>query len=348
MEAKITELEQPKVVDVEAGSSRGGAVYGVNLYFIESSVAKYKISKTMTTEDVVKTIIIPETSQQRTTYVERVVTYQENHNINTLMCSNLKVGYRNRASLPSNCCDNQEHEVECYFLSHCWKMPFVSMIEIIKNSHREEQWNEKMMTFKRAHYYYWIDVFCKNQHIPTPAMDEFKSTMIDAGQLLTALWPREPVALTRIWCIYELYCAIDNKLPIHASFVNQDMKIVLNDFQKKPSHHSVRSIGPCEEEEDMFNVHVERADATNKPDIETIMSIINASTGSEKLNLIVSRSFNDTIRRQFDSGNKHLRGQCLVCCCWLVVFGFCSLPIWIMVKFVKFVCGHIHRVDTRF
>jgi hypothetical protein len=33
-------------------------------------------------------------------------------------------------------------------------------------------------------YYFWIDVFCKNQHLPAPAMEEFKNAMKASGKLL--------------------------------------------------------------------------------------------------------------------------------------------------------------------
>jgi hypothetical protein len=87
-------------------------------------------------------------------------------------------------------------EARCFFLSHCWQMPFHSLVNGSEIEHSfvlhadatEREWD----------FYYWIDVFCKNQHLPAPATDEFKYAMKSAGTVL-------PFFLLTLNCILKRF-----------------------------------------------------------------------------------------------------------------------------------------------
>jgi hypothetical protein len=370
---------------VENGVINSGS-FGVNLYFIESFVAKYKIDAKMTTAEVVQNIIIPETREHHHAYVERVLKYQETSKVKRLLCTNLKRGSRNVVAVPGNsisayfgritqyqansgitevlcaglragthildsylCCSEPD-EVQCYFLSHCCRMPFLLLVEIIRNSHREANWNEKMMAFKRRHVYYWIDVFCKNQHFQSPTMTEFRSNMGDAGQMLIALWPREPVALSRIWCIFELFCAIESEVPIFASFADEDRKLVFRSLKSKKTSKSSGTVAPAVSQT-VFDIHVELADATVKTDIPKIMEIINSKMSTENMNRVVAENFTESFRRQFDTTTEHAITffwfLVVLICVGLYIFGI-PVGVYVVYKIARWFVNHYTKVDCGF
>lgn len=276
--------------------------YGVSLVFIKSFIEKFNISDTMTTDEVVNQIIIPETIGIRTEFVQRVKHIE-------MFCSDLRYDHRNKYSVVTKGTAHSKRSVshhisKTYFFSHCWQMPFVNMVSIIENVGRET--NGDVVSFAK-HSYFWIDVFCKNQHVPAPAMDEFKMAMISAGgalfgflcskdymiifslictgELVIALWPRKPIAVTRIWCLYELWCAINNKIHINASFVDNDKLAVLYNAMKAKDKSS------------LFEVKVENATARRPEDIVLILDIIESSVGVTEMNKIVNKEFGESVHR---------------------------------------------------
>ena len=64
--------------------------------------------------------------------------------------------------------------------------------------------------------YIWLDIFCINQHRPTDWTFEwlsntFKSTIQDFGRTVMVMSPwNDPLPFTRAWCIFEVYCTIDD------------------------------------------------------------------------------------------------------------------------------------------
>ena len=118
-------------------------------------------------------------------------------------------------------------------------------------------------------------------------------SLVYIGKLVIALWPQTPIAITRIWCLYELWCAIDNKIPITSSYINHDKisLLVLALRTKK---------GNC-----LYDVHVEKATARRLEDIATILDIIQTTTGVEEMNKIINEGFNESVNKHLDySRNK--------------------------------------------
>ena len=166
--------------------------YGVNLVFIKSFIKKYKITNDMTTDYVVNNIIVPQTVDTKTDFIEKIKSKPH-------LFSDLKHGQRNQYKVVTKGSAHSRRRArmlssDCYFLSHCWQMPFVHMLEMLENVSRQQNCN--LNTFSK-HTYFWIDVFCKNQHTPTPAMDEFKIAMKNAGIHYSIIIVR---------AFYNLYC----------------------------------------------------------------------------------------------------------------------------------------------
>jgi hypothetical protein len=69
---------------------------------------------------------------------------------------------------------------DAYFLSHAGSMPFMKLVNIAMSAlrviHTDTEYVQNMEHYKDISFL-WIDIFCKNQHVPAPAMDEFESAM---------------------------------------------------------------------------------------------------------------------------------------------------------------------------
>jgi len=65
--------------------------------------------------------------------------------------------------------------------------------------------------------YYWIDIFCKNQHrVESDATaDELGRCVSNSGKMMLALEPisARPLALTRVWCLFEVLECLISRVP---------------------------------------------------------------------------------------------------------------------------------------
>jgi hypothetical protein len=172
------------------------------------------------------------------------------------------------------------------FVSHAWKYPFHILVQAI------ETWETDPRYFRqRSGSKYWIDIFCKNQHdvVPSEVDKEFITSIESAWdvysnqpQLLFVVhpWP-DPVALSRIWCLFELQTGLIHQSRLHfqmsldakATFERDELiKLATMPLWPRPGYngelfpkygtwiHAKR----C--------VDVERAEATKKSDIAMIMN----------------------------------------------------------------------------
>lgn len=142
-----------------------GTVYGVNLAFITEFIRVNNITETMTTGEVVEKIIKPQTALTKETY----------------LFSRLRDKPYFFADLSNGRTVNQRgNELESFaFLSHTWAMPFVHIVSLLHRSCKYVSM-DGTQGFERSSFF-WIDVFCKNQHIPAPAMDEFHKALTTPG-----------------------------------------------------------------------------------------------------------------------------------------------------------------------
>jgi hypothetical protein len=143
-----------------------GACYGVNLAFLRNFIKVNQIpSSDMTTAEVVERYIKPQTLEAQSAFMNKIFPDKQ-------FWTDLRPNRRKIAG---------KKGVRCFFLSHCWQMPFHCLVNAVENATeikhnfftdaRERTWD----------FYFWIDIFCKNQHLPAPAMDEFKNAMKSSG-----------------------------------------------------------------------------------------------------------------------------------------------------------------------
>lgn len=154
------------------------AVIGVSLRFLLNFLQESNttISEAMTTAEVVRDIIVPRTASTKETYVNSHLLGHPEY------ITDLRTDYRKDKALKFWCANG------CFiftsgffcFLSHAWAMPFHTLIDIAKQAamlHFTQQSNMLIHIHEKDdildNSFFWIDVFCKNQHIPAPAMEEF-------------------------------------------------------------------------------------------------------------------------------------------------------------------------------
>jgi len=291
-----------------------GGPFGVSLQFLVHFVDKHNIPDDMTTGDVVRNIIIPETQGSQLTYLEDKLSSQSlNDYYIDLNNEDMPNPPEGTSSLGNFYCR--------FFLSHPWNMPFVKLIASVRNSLRARfkqtipyfgcAEDAKMTDDIEEVYgqcsFFWIDVFCKNQHKPSPAMEEFVNAMQTPGEVIVALWPsHNPISLTRIWCCYEIWTAIQLKAKMTLSDIDEGIhKTVVasvfdglapKDIPKNQNRLKCLDDGVLTAHvQKALTVDVAKAGATYSADIETILGMINSSIGVELMNKQILEGISDSI-----------------------------------------------------
>eukprot|EP00041_Stephanoeca_diplocostata_P023341 m.571525 g.571525 ORF g.571525 m.571525 type:complete len:743 (+) comp22267_c0_seq9:150-2378(+) len=103
------------------------------------------------------------------------------------------------------------------YVSHAWNANVFSLLQAILDHSRKSS----------SPQYYWVDIFCINQHAveESPSsnnrkdrdwwMSSFARTITDVGTVLIVLAPYEaPMVCTRAWCLYEAAVAHKEGVPI--------------------------------------------------------------------------------------------------------------------------------------
>ena len=156
------------------------AVMGVSLRFLKEFVASNAIPPEMITAKVVSDIVVPKTSSSKETFINA-------HLLSTPhFVNDLRKGYSKDKNVLTKGGNGFYSKLNGFnaFLSHAWAMPFLELVSIAENAahvHFESQ-TELLLSICDSEdildsSFFWIDVFCKNQHIPAPAMDEFHKAL---------------------------------------------------------------------------------------------------------------------------------------------------------------------------
>ena len=285
------------------------AVLGVSLRFLKEFIASNKIPSDMTTAHVVSDVIVPNTVSTKETYINAHLLSKPHH------ISDLRKKYNKNKHVITVLGNGMYSTLDGFncFLSHAWSMPFSELVNIAEqaaNVHFKNQTDllTRIVTTEDIldSSFFWIDVFCKNQHIPAPAMEEFHKALKAPEVAVIALFPQNPIALQRIWCLFEIWTAVVNNIKIlptmsdeafnhfgAAAKANFDSKSKLRvpvpagDTRtialRKTVTEEFRSAF-IEEMKQKLVVRVEDSKATVPADIDTIMGLINKSTTVGQLN----------------------------------------------------------------
>ena len=161
-----------------------------------------------------------------------------------------------------------------YFLSHSWSYRFRDLLGILEAF--EEQ------TKPGSTRYYWLDIFVMNQHSASELgnlIDNLQAAVRSPGRLLLAVdsW-RDPTPLTRVWCLLEVFTAIQQRAEVILCF----------SAAEETSFAQTLVQNQAEVQRTLDTVDAERAEATVAADRELIFGMIRRGTGFAR--------FNDTIR----------------------------------------------------
>ena len=263
--------------DLNAGiSSRRGSLSvplcqrGVSLEFLKNFVEQHKIGARMTTNQVCSDVIKSATSLSSSSYYE--------------LLQHLDFTTKAAATNPSDeiAWAGRSH----YFLSHSWSYRFVDVVGII------EAFEEQAGFSASEPRYYWFDVFVMNQHSADELghlLGNLQESVSAPGKLLLVVdsW-REPAALTRAWCLLELFTAMQQ----HA-----DIIIGLSPGEQRNFERQMSKNGRILEAF-LSSLDANNADATVQADKDMIFGAIRAEPGGfTKFNAVIQHALREALRR---------------------------------------------------
>eukprot|EP00808_Paulinella_micropora_P009272 g73850.t1 len=182
-----------------------------------------------TTDDVVRDLVKPATADQKCSYLELLARSQDP---------------QDRAGVAT----------ATVFLSHAWKYTFKQVVEAIA-AHWPDKDNVRSQTFL------WFDIFTVNQH-KTSTVDPYFCSGEHPDD-------RNPVPLTRSWCLWEIFCTRITK----ASFEICLSPTVVTDFEHTLVNDFKSILGS------LSSIDVKKAEAFKKEDQERILALVEAMEG---------------------------------------------------------------------
>eukprot|EP00808_Paulinella_micropora_P008545 g23683.t1 len=196
-----------------------------------------------TTDDVVRDLVKPATADQKCSYVELLARSQDP---------------QDRAGVAT----------ATVFLSHAWKYTFKQVVKAIA-AHWLDKDNVRSQTFL------WFDIFTVNQHQtftvdPDFWFEAFRENVRTIGRMVLILSPwRNPVPLTRSWCLWEIFCTRLTK----ASFEICLSPTEVTDFENALVKDFDSILGS------LSRIDVKKAEAGKKEDQEKILALVEGMQG---------------------------------------------------------------------
>ncbi|KAK3232825.1 hypothetical protein CYMTET_56849 [Cymbomonas tetramitiformis] len=184
---------------------------GLSLSFLEKFFNHHRLHD-LTTAEVVEKIIRPATK--------------------SLECSYLELFRRSGIegnSLPQGLRHGGVAGNATHFVSHAWSNKFrdvVSALRAFTNLQANIPGQEPAPVF------FYMDIFAINQHqVLSYDASQFaemvENVIAKVGKALVVATPwHQPKAFGRLWCLYELFCAIQNQAEISLCFPYADLKVL--------------------------------------------------------------------------------------------------------------------------
>jgi tetratricopeptide (TPR) repeat protein len=179
------------------------------------------------------------------------------------------------------------------FISHAWRYKFLAVVSALRQflaSNKNKQGTPETV-------YVWFDLFTNSQHESTCVIRPFSwwsGTFLNAiksiGWLLLVLEPSDnPVIFTRVWCIWELYCAYVSGCRIDAGMSEAE----LGRFHRRILLDSQSCDWDFDQERSNFfamvaHIDIRAADAMRPSDKAQIFAVIEGTVGFHALNSTVT------------------------------------------------------------
>ena len=169
------------------------------------------------------------------------------------------------------------------FISHAWKYKFLNVLDAL-----QEHFPANAVDSNGETFVLWFDLFSNNQHgldAPPPFewwCDTFMNAIKTLGRVVMIMEPWEnPIPLTRVWCLWEVYCASNTESVFEVAMSKSESKrfrtIIRTDYG---AFYKMLS-----------TVDVHKSEAWNPLDRIRIFEVIEKTIGFEKLNSKVFECF---------------------------------------------------------
>ncbi|EGD76385.1 tetratricopeptide protein [Salpingoeca rosetta] len=224
--------------------THGVSVEAIKTFFADLKSEFPDTYTEMTTEDACKQLVVPRTRQDNCAYVEQLRKQSPEH--------------VNKATV---------------FVSHAWRYKIADVLNVLLEF-AEEQARED----DGQPVFFWFDLFMNNQNANVTAnlpqewwSTTFKESIANIGHVLLVLMPwRDPVPLTRAWCLWEIFCGISNE--------GTEVTIQLPNSEEQALENAI--FDDYEAVTDtLVRVQAERADAFNPHDKHMIFTAIESWAG---------------------------------------------------------------------
>ncbi|EGD79474.1 tetratricopeptide TPR_2 repeat protein [Salpingoeca rosetta] len=208
----------------------------------------------MTTEDACKQLVVPRTQQDNCAYVEQL-----------------------RKQSP------HEHVGKAtVFVSHAWRYKIADVLNVLLEFAEEQRVRKE----DSKPVFFWFDLFMNNQNANITAnlpqewwSTTFKESIANIGRVLLVLMPwRDPVPLTRAWCLWEIFCGVSNE--------GTEVSIRLPKSEESELEAAIRESSKSVMDT-LVLVQAQRAEAFNPRDKDMIFEAIQNGVGFGALNQAV-------------------------------------------------------------
>lgn len=222
----------------------GISLRGINAFI--SSVGGKKHLATLTTSEVVRKYLMPQTAAQRG------LSFCEQHDSDEFI---------QRATV---------------FVSHAWSHNFIDLVDALNLcEHSQNSVNGRM--YSNSEEYYWLDFFCNCQHTaPVRPFAWWATTFANAiaaiGKTTLVLGFDDPKPLSRAWCLFEIMCSSRSAFSVAVSHV------------ESATFAAALADDPAACMEKLARIDLQRAEATKPEDKAAIFAAVTASTGFDVLN----------------------------------------------------------------
>mmetsp|Transcript_3297 Transcript_3297/g.4554 ORF Transcript_3297/g.4554 Transcript_3297/m.4554 type:complete len:310 (-) Transcript_3297:10-939(-) len=179
------------------------------------------------------------------------------------------------------------------FISHAWKFKFLNVLNALQRHFPVDK-----LDSNGNEYVLWFDLFSNNQHgldAPPPFewwCDTFMTAIKTLGRVVMIMEPWEnPIPLTRVWCLWEVYCASNTKCPFEVAMSVEESKRFRHTV-RRDYHAFYKMLG---------TVDVHKSEAWNPLDKSRIFEVITQTVGFNQLNAKVFECLRDWIIRDMTS-----------------------------------------------
>ena len=165
-----------------------------------------------------------------------------------------------------------------------WSYRFKDLLVILETFEEQTQPDTTL--------YYWFDVFVMNQHNPhdlrqKQLLENLRASVRSCGRVLLAMdsW-RDPVPLTRVWCLLEIFTAMTESAELIICLSSAEQSSLADKLGKNQA----------EVQKVLESVDARGAEATVGGDREIIFDLIQEGTGFANFNTTIR----DALRSSFE------------------------------------------------